>query len=108
MYLNKTQAETVFYLIANEDEKLSLGKYRLNFIANRQELVELLEKIAPTLTDKGWGDSPEWIATSHRKALDNDIAERLAVKCSRCECPLLPQFKSPHRKLCIDCYNKAE
>lgn len=79
MYINKTQAETIFYLIANEDEKLSLGDYRLNFIAYRQELVELLEKIAPTLEDKGWSDSPEWIATSHRKALDTDIADQRAL-----------------------------
>lgn len=78
MYLNKSQAEIVFDLIAREDEKLSLGDYRLNFMATRHELVELLEKIAPTLKANGWTDSPEWTAQAHRKALENDIAERRA------------------------------
>ena len=42
MYINNTQAETVFELIAKHDEKLSLGEYRLNFLASREELVELM------------------------------------------------------------------
>jgi hypothetical protein len=76
MYLNKSQTETVFELIAREEERLSLGPNRLNFIATREELVEMLEKMAPTINDDGWIDSPEWTAQAHRKALDNDIAER--------------------------------
>lgn len=78
MYINKTQAELVFELIAREDEKLSLGEYRLNFLASRQEMVELLEKIAPVIGDTGWTDSPEWTARVHRLALDNDLAEKRA------------------------------
>ena len=108
MYLNKTQSETVFDLLSTEAEQLAHSENRINFIASRQELVEILEKIAPTLEDDGWTVTRQSIVDSHRKALDNDIAERLAVKCSRCDCPLLPQFKSPHRKLCIDCYDEAE
>ena len=78
MYINKTQAETIFELIAREDEKLSLGEYRLNFLVSRQELVELLEKIAPTIANDGWIDDPEWIAQAHRKALEHDLAEKRA------------------------------
>lgn len=78
MYINKTQAELVFELIAREDEKLSLGEYRLNFLASRQEMVELLEKIAPVIEGAGWTDSPEWTARVHRLALNNDLAEKRA------------------------------
>ena len=78
MYINKTQTETIFELIAKRSEELSLGPNRLNFIASREELVELLEKMAPTITDDGWIDSPEWTARVHREALNNDIAERRA------------------------------
>jgi len=78
MYINNTQAETVFELIAKHDEKLSLGEYRLNFLASREELVELLEKIAPVIKAEGWYDSPEWTAGVHRKALENDKAEKRA------------------------------
>ena len=108
MYLNKMQVETVFNLLAEEDEKLSLGQYRLNFIASREELVELMEKMASTIKADSWTDSPEWTAKVHRLALENDKAEKRAVKCSQCDCPLLPQFKSPHKNLCQDCYDKAE
>jgi hypothetical protein len=79
MYINNTQAETVFELIAKHDEKLSLGEYRLNFLASREELVELMEKIAPVIKADGWYDSPEWTAGVHRKALENDKAERRAI-----------------------------
>jgi hypothetical protein len=79
MYINNTQAETVFYLIAREDEKLSLGEYRLNFLASREELVELMEKMAPVIKiDNGWADTPEFLARVHRLALDNDLAEKRA------------------------------
>ena len=78
MYINKAQTETVFHLIAREDEKLSLGEYRLNFLASREELVELLEKLAPTIDGDGWTDSPEWTARVHRLALNNDLAEKRA------------------------------
>lgn len=78
MYINKTETETIFELIASESEKLSLGEYRLNFIASRTELVELLEKLAPTIKADGWTDSPEWTARVHRLALNNDIAEKRA------------------------------
>ena len=78
MYINNTQAETVFELIAKHDEKLSLGPNRLNFIASREELVELMEKIAPVIKADGWYYSPEWTTTVHRKALENDKAERAA------------------------------
>jgi len=80
MYINNSQADTIFYLIAREDEKLSLGEYRLNFIASRQELVELMEKLAPAIkdTNTGWTDSPEFLAKAHRLALENDIAEKRA------------------------------
>jgi hypothetical protein len=78
MYLNKTQAETVFSLVASESEKLSLGEWRLNFLASREELCEIMEKIAPTITADGWTDSPEWTARVHRLALNNDLAEKRA------------------------------
>jgi len=78
MYINNSQAETIFDLIAKEDEKLSLGDYRLNFLASRAELVELMEKLAPVIKDTGWSDSPEWLAQVHRKALENDLAEKRA------------------------------
>ena len=78
MYINNTQAETVFELVASHSEKLSLGEYRLNFIASREELCEIMEKIAPVIKADGWTDSPEWTARVHREALNNDIAERRA------------------------------
>lgn len=81
MYINNSQAETIFELIASESEKLSLGEYRLNFIAGRTELVELLEKLAPVVKPSlgfGWLESPEWTARVHRQALNNDLAERRA------------------------------
>jgi hypothetical protein len=78
MYINNTQAETIFELIAKQEETLSLGPNRLNFIASREELVELLEKIAPVIKAEGWWDSPEWTAQVHRLCLNNDIAERTA------------------------------
>ena len=77
MYINNSQAELIFGLIAKEDEKLSLGEYRGNFMATREALVELMEKIAPVIKDKqGWSDDVEWLAQAHRKALKNDIAEQ--------------------------------
>jgi hypothetical protein len=78
MYINNTQAETIFDLLAREDEKLSLGEYRLNFLASRQELVELMEKIAPSIKSDGWQESAEWVAGWHRKALEQDLAEKRA------------------------------
>jgi hypothetical protein len=79
MYINKTQTEIIFDLVAKEDEKLSLGDYRLNFIATRTELVQLLEKLAPDCRVDGWSvDEPEWTAQAHRKALNQDIAEKRA------------------------------
>ena len=78
MYINNTQAETIFELVAKQEETLSLGPNRLNFIASREELVELLEKIAPVIKAEGWWDSPEWTAQVHRLCLNNDIAERNA------------------------------
>jgi hypothetical protein len=81
MYINNSQAETIFELVASESEKLSLGEYRLNFIASREELVELLEKLAPVVKPSGglgWTESPEWTARVHRQALNNDIAEKRA------------------------------
>lgn len=78
MYLNKMQAETVFSLVASESEKLSLGEWRLNFLASREELCEIMEKIAPTIKADGWTDSPEWTARVHRLALNNDLAEKRA------------------------------
>ena len=78
MYLNKMQAETVFNLVASESEKLSLGEWRLNFLASREELCEIMEKIAPTIKADGWEDSPEWTARVHRLALNNDLAEKRA------------------------------
>lgn len=78
MYINKTQAETIFELIEKQSEELSMGPNRLNFITSREELVELMEKIAPTIKADGWTDSPEWTARVHRLALNNDIAERRA------------------------------
>jgi hypothetical protein len=108
MYINKTEAEIIFDLIAREDEKLSLGEYRLNFLAGRTELVELLEKIAPTIKADGWTDSPEWTARVHRLALENDLAEKRARKCTQCSQALTEAFKSEHKNLCTDCYDKAE
>lgn len=80
MYLNKIQAEMVFELLAREDEKLSLGDYRLNFVATREEMVELMEKLAPKIDGNGWADSPEWTARVHRLALENDLAEKRAKR----------------------------
>ena len=84
MYLNKMQAETVFNLIASESEKLSLGEWRLNFLASREELCEIMEKIAPTIKADGWSDSPEWTARVHRLALNNDLEERRAKLIEMC------------------------
>jgi hypothetical protein len=78
MYINNTQAETVFELVAKRSEELSLGEYRFNFVASREELCEIMEKIAPVIKADGWTDSPEWTARVHREALNNDIAERRA------------------------------
>lgn len=78
MYLTKIQAEMVFELLAKEDEKLSLGEYRLNFVATREEMVQLMEKLAPTIKADGWTDSPEWTARVHRLALENDLEEKRA------------------------------
>jgi hypothetical protein len=79
MYINNSQAELIFDLIAREDERLSLGEYRGNFLATREGLVELLEKIAPVIKDKfGWSDDIEFTAKAHRKALNADLAERKA------------------------------
>ena len=76
MYINKTQAELVFELLASKSEELSLGQNRLNFIASRQELIELMEKIVPVITNDGWTEDPEWTVKANRKALEQDIAER--------------------------------
>ena len=76
MYINNKQAEMVFDLLAKEDEKLSLGDYRLNFMASREDMVELMEKLAPVIKDDGWVDSPDWTAKAHRKALEQDKAEK--------------------------------
>jgi hypothetical protein len=76
MYINKTQAETIFDLINTEAEQLAHSENRLNFIATREDLVELLEKIAPTLEDDGWTVARLSIAQTHRKALEHDKAER--------------------------------
>ena len=84
MYLNKMQAETVFELVASQSEKLSLGEYRLNFLASREELCEIMEKIAPTIKADGWTDSPEWTARVHRLALNNDLAEKRAKLIEMC------------------------
>lgn len=78
MYINNRQAETIFDLLEKKSEELSMSEHRLNFIASREELIELMEKLAPTLKGDGWTDSPEWTARVHRKALDNDLAERRA------------------------------
>lgn len=75
MYINQSQAQLIFDLVAQEDEKLSLGNYRLNFMSTREALVELLEKIAPTLKEDGWNDDPKWTAQAHRKALEEDREE---------------------------------
>ena len=72
----KTQAETIFDLLEREDEKLSLGNYRLNFLASREEMVELMEKIALVIDDDGWVESRVWVAQAHRKALENDREEK--------------------------------
>ena len=79
MYINNTQAETIFELVAKRSEELSLGQYRLNFIASREELCEIMEKIAPVIKADGWTDEPEWTARVHREALNNDLAERLSA-----------------------------
>ena len=78
MYINKTQAETIFDLINTEAEQLAHSENRLNFIATREELVELMEKIAPNLEDDGWTVTRASIVESHRKALEHDKAERKA------------------------------
>ena len=79
MYINNTQAETLFELVVKRSEELSLGEYRLNFVASRLDLVELMEKLAPVIkTDAGWTDTPEFLARVHRHALDNDLAEKRA------------------------------
>ena len=78
MYINNTQAETLFDLVAKRSEELSLGEYRLNFLATREELIEIMEKFAPVIKADGWIDSPEWLAQVHRKALENDLAEKRA------------------------------
>lgn len=76
MYINKTQAETIFDLLNTEAEQLAHNKNRLNFIATRQELIELMEKIVPVITNDGWTENPEWTVRAHRRALEQDIAER--------------------------------
>lgn len=76
MYINKTEAETIFELLTAEDQKLSHDRNRLNFIMSREAIVELMEKIAPTITDDGWTQSPEQTARAARKALENDREER--------------------------------
>jgi hypothetical protein len=78
MYINNTQAETLFELVAKRSEELSLGEYRLNFVASREELIEIMEKFAPVIKADGWADSPEWTARVHRRALNNDLAEKRA------------------------------
>lgn len=78
MYINNSQAETIFDLLEKKSEELSMSEHRLNFIASREELIELMEKIAPTIKADGWTDSPEWTARVHRLALNNDLAERRA------------------------------
>jgi hypothetical protein len=78
MYINNTQAETLFELVAKRSEELSLGEYRLNFVASREELIEIMEKFAPVIKAEGWYDSPEWTARVHRLALNNDLAEKRA------------------------------
>jgi len=76
MYINKTQAETVFDLLSTEAEKLAHNVNYLNFIATREELVELMEKIAPNLEDDGWTVARLSIVETHRKALEHDKTER--------------------------------
>jgi hypothetical protein len=76
MYINKTQAETIFDLINTEAEQLAHSENRLNFIATREELVELMEKIAPSLEDDGWTATRASVVESHRKALEHDKEER--------------------------------
>lgn len=97
MYINNTQAELVFELLTAEDEKLSLGDYRLNFTASRQDIVELMEKIAPMIKADGWTDSPEWTVGVHRKCLNQDLAEKranLAEKLGVSLNPLEEQYKN--------------
>ena len=76
MYINKTQAETIFDLLNTESEQLAHSENRLNFIATREELVEILEKIAPNLEDDGWTVARLSIVESQRKALEHDKTER--------------------------------
>lgn len=78
MYINKTEAELVFELLASKSEELSLGQNRLNFIASRQEMLELMEKIVPVITNDGWTEDPEWTVGVHRRCIDEDLAERKA------------------------------
>jgi hypothetical protein len=80
MYINKTQAETIFDLLNTEAEQLAHSENRLNFIATREELVEIMGKIAPNLEDDGWTATRLSIVESHRKALDFDLAERKAKR----------------------------
>ena len=80
MYINKTQAETIFDLINTEAEQLAHSEHRLNFIATREELVELMAKIAPNLEDDGWTVARLSIVETHRKALEHDKAERKAKR----------------------------
>jgi hypothetical protein len=80
MYINKTQAETIFDLLNTEAEQLAHSVNYSNFIATREELVELMEKIAPNLEDDGWTVARLSIVETHRKALEHDKAERKAKR----------------------------
>lgn len=70
MYINNSQAETIFRLVSAKSEELAHHEYATNFIATRQELLEIMEKLAPAVKD--WDLEPSYHIDAAKQALATD------------------------------------
>ena len=70
MYINQSQAQTIFRLVATHSEELAHHEYATNFIATRQELLEIMEKLAPAVKD--WDLEPSYHIDAAKQALATD------------------------------------
>lgn len=76
MYINTLQAETLFRLVSQKSEELAHHEFKTNFIATREELLAIMEKLAPAVKD--WDLEPNFHIEAARKALANDKEARRA------------------------------
>lgn len=70
MYINKSQAETIFRLVSAKSEELAHNEYATNYIATREELLQIMEKLAPMVKD--WDLEPNYHIQAAKEALATD------------------------------------